>query len=320
MTQNISNSLSNNAKNHDNIRLSNINSPLIGRHININNGFLTTPEYAESIGCNVFQIFLSVPRRIFSSSKPKNELDKFGKELVKRRLIMVVHGSYTINLCHPPKSKKFNSSLKALIQDLESIAYIGNRCLGVIIHMGKNIPDNKLEDYEAIDNYVMGLERALDATPKTTRIILETGASQGSEVGSNLDELSEIYWKLEEHYRNRIGFCIDTCHIWATGYDISSTYGVKKFFKEFNDKIGIDKITCIHFNDSKTDIESCVDRHADLGYGYINEDGLKAIALFAKKQKIPLITETPLDAVNRKTNQDITFEEELSKIKLWLKK
>ena len=263
---------------------------------------------------------MSVPRRISSKAKIKEELNEFGKDLIKRKLTMVVHGSYTINLCHPTKSKKFISSVKSLVQDLESIAHIGEKCLGVIIHMGKNLPENKLEDHEAIDNYVAGLEKALSITPKTTKIILETGASQGSEVGSSLDGLSEIYWKLQEQYRNRIGFCIDTCHIWATGYDISSAIGVKKFFKEFDDKIGIDKITCFHLNDSKTNIESCVDRHADLGYGYIGNDGLKAVVLFAKKQEIPLIMETPLDAVNKKTNRDITFEEELNKVKSWLKK
>lgn len=291
----------------------------LGRHININHGFIMAPEYAESIGCNIFQIFLSVPRRIFSKARLKDELIKFGKELIKRNLLMVVHSSYTINLCHPIKSKRFEASITALVQDLDATAYIGEKCLGVVVHMGKNIPENNLKDKEAINNYVAGIRRALDATPENTTIILETGASQGSEVGSKLDELSEIYWKLEEIDRSRIGFCIDTCHIWATGYDISDAVGVKKFFTEFDEKIGIDKILCIHFNDSKTDLESCVDRHADLGYGFIGDIGLKAVAIFAKKNKIPLIMETPLDAINIKTNRDVTYAEELVKVKSWLK-
>jgi len=163
------------------------------------------------------------------------------------------------------------------------------------------------------------LKNALAATPDNTIIILETGASQGTEVASKIEGLNEIYWKLDENERTRIKFCIDTCHIWATGYDISTPAGVKAFFKEFDDMIGIDKIALIHFNDSKTQLESCVDRHADLGYGFIKTTGLKAVAKFAFKNRIPLLTETPLDAIDIKSNKDITWQGEFAKIKSWLK-
>lgn len=288
-----------------------------GRHINISKGFITAPWYAESLGCDIFQIFLSIPRRVLSKKKQVDELTQFREELEKRKMKMVVHGSYTINLCHPKNSKKFKASIKSLVQDLESSSIIGDRCLGVIIHMGKNIPENKISDEEALNNYVIGIQTALSLTEDSI-IILETGASQGHEVGSKLDELSEIYWKLEDSERERVMFCIDTCHIWATGYDISDSTGVKNFFKEFNNKIGLEKISCIHFNDSKTGLESCVDRHADLGYGHIKERGLKSFARLAKKHKIPIIMETPLDAIDPKTNREITFNNEFSLLKSWL--
>lgn len=291
----------------------------IGRHINVSQDFVTTPWYAKDSGYNIFQIFIGIPQKILSKNIRKEELIKFGKELEKKKLKMIIHGSYTINLCHPIKSKKYQSSIKSLVYDLEGSADIGNNCLGVIIHMGKNIPENKISDEQALNNYVNGLKEALLSTPKNTIIILETGASQGSEIGSELDGLAEIYWKLNDNERKRINFCIDTCHIWATGYDISSVVGVKKFFKEFEDKIGIEKIACIHFNDSKTALQSCVDRHADLGYGFIKSIGLETIAKFAKKKGIPLIFETPLDAINKNTNREITAEEELARVKSWLK-
>lgn len=291
----------------------------LGRHINISHGFVSAPLYAKTIGCDIFQVFLGAPQQVLSKARQKEELIEFGKQLVKLKLFMVIHGSYTINLCHPVGSKKFEASVKSLVQDLNASVHIGNRCLGVIIHMGKNIPENKISYEDAIDNYVSGLQKALESTPINTTIILETGASQGSEVASEIDGLSEIYWKLKKKQRNRVAFCIDTCHIWATGYDISSPVGVKKFFKEFDDKIGLEKISCIHFNDSKTGLKSCVDRHADLGYGHINSKGLKAIAIFAKKNCIPIIMETPLDAINPETNREVTFEGELEKVKSWLK-
>jgi len=291
----------------------------IGRHINITQGFVTAPKYAREINCNIIQIFLCAPEQIFSKAKPEAELKAFGEELKKNKLKAIIHGSYTINLCHQVSSKLHKTSVRALVQDLKAMNTIGKRCIGVIIHMGKNISSNKISDNQAIANYVRGLKEALAATPENTIIILETGASQGTEVGSKIEGLDQIYWLLEDHERDRIKFCIDTCHIWATGYDISSPGGAKEYFKLFDKMIGINKIACIHFNDSKTPLDSHVDRHADLGYGFIGLSGLKTVVKIAYKHKIPIIMETPLDAVNPKTNQDVTFEEELAKVKSWLK-
>lgn len=291
----------------------------LGRHINIGYDFLMIPSYAQNLGYDIFQIFLGIPYKILSKKRQKNEFTEFGKELDKRKIKMIIHGSYTINLCHPNKTKKFQSSIKSLVQDLIATAEIGDNCIGVIIHMGKNVSEINISDKIAFDNYVAGLKYALALTPKSTRLILETGASQGSEIASDIDGLSKIYWKLTERERDRVYFCIDTCHIWATGYDISSSVGVKHFFKEFNDKIGVEKIICIHFNDSKTPLQSHVDRHADLGYGHINSEGLKSVVHFAQNNNIPLIMETPLDSINKNTNRDVTLEEELEKVKSWLK-
>ena len=95
-------------------------------------------------------------------------------------------------------------------------------------------------------------------------------------------------------------FCIDTCHIWTVGYDISTVCGVKKFFNDFEKYIGINKISCIHFNNSLSHLGSRLDRHGDIAYGMINIKGLSAFAKFCNKNKIPLITETPLLMTNRK--------------------
>ena len=290
----------------------------IGRHISIGGNFTNIPTIAKKMGYDIFQIFLAAPQQVFTKSKSQDDLTKFGQELVKYDIKMVIHGNYTINLCHPAKSKKYVSSMRSLVQDLMSSYHIGPYCLGVIIHMGKNISANNLSIDEAIDNYVYGIQDALEKTPKETTIILETGASQGSEVASRLNGLAEIYWKLRDKDRTRIQFCIDTCHIWASGYNISNSTGVKQFFKKFEDKIGIEKIICIHFNDSKTNLDSHVDRHADLGYGFIKSEGLRQVALFAKKHDIPLIMETPLNAINKKTNQELSPNDELDIVKLWL--
>ena len=290
----------------------------IGRHINVRHGFVTAPWFAEQLGCRIFQIFLGAPSQVLTKARAEAELKLFSKELTQRDLRMIVHSSYTINLCHPSTALKFKKSLKNLVQDLKATSILGPNCLGAIIHMGKNITELGLTKDQAIDNYVSGLHTALALSPPPTRIILETGASVGTEVGSDLDSLAVIYKKLDITDRERIGFCIDTCHIWATGYDISTEVGVSSFFTEFEEKIGISKIVCIHFNDSRDKIGSHVDHHADLGYGEIGSTGLRAFARHARRYNIPLITETPIDAVNPATNRDITPEEELATIHSWL--
>ena len=291
----------------------------IGRHIDVNHGFVTSPSYAKSIGCTIMQIFLGVPYNVISKSRSVDELKKFSIELEKNDMMVIIHGAYTINLCHPIQNKLFKVSIESLVRDLNASNIIGNRCYGVIIHMGKNIPANHISNTEALNNYIQGLKIALGRTPVNTTIILETGASQGTEIASTIPGLHDIYYGLTENERTRVNFCIDTCHIWATGYNISTPTGVSNFFKEFVKLIGNNKITCFHLNDSKGGLASHVDRHADLGYGTIGLPGLKAVVTYAKKHHIPIITETPLDSVDTKTNKEVTFEGELAKIKSWLK-
>lgn len=291
----------------------------IGRDISIGKNFVEVPSVARSLGYNVFQIFISSNRRIISPERSHNDLINFKNELELHDVYMVIHSSYLINLCHPPNTTRYLNSIQSLVQDLSTSAIIGHRCLGVVIHMGKNIAELNISNNQAIRNYISGIKHALQSTPHNTTIILETGASQGSEVGSKLPDLAKIYAGLSVAEQKRIGFCIDTCHIWATGYDISSKSNVKKFIQEFDQLIGIDKITCIHFNNSKRECGSKVDRHADLNYGKIHTTGLATFAKWAKSKKIPIIMETPLDSVNPKTNHEISTDDELNLVMSWIK-
>jgi deoxyribonuclease-4 len=279
----------------------------IGTHLSTQKGLLTIPEFAYNSKCTSFQIFLGSPRRLINKPRSNDELKTFGKLLKKFNIKMVVHSNYTINLCHPHKSSKFTMSFNALLQDLKSVELIGKSCYGVVVHMGKRLD---MPVKKAMDNYINGLKKLIAKTSST--IILETGASQGTEIASKIEGLSTIYWALTDDERKQVKFCIDTCHIWATGYDISNADGVNDFFVEFDKQIGIKKIVCFHFNDSKNENGSCVDRHADLEHGKINKNGLKEVARFANKHNIPLITETPYDT------KDITFEIERKKIKKWI--
>ncbi|MEM0354028.1 MAG: deoxyribonuclease IV [Thermoplasmata archaeon] len=290
-----------------------------GRQFDFRLGIVDAPSIAKELGYGIFQIFLGAPERANSRARKVSELKKMGEELERNKIEMVIHGSYTINLCHPRRSRMYKTSVRSLVRDLCASSIIGNRCIGVIVHMGKNILSNNITNDEALGNYVSGLKDALKVAPKDTTIILETGASQGREVGSKIEDLAKICRSLGKSEQSRVKVCVDTCHIWASGYDISTGNGVSKFFKRFDRLIGIDKISIIHLNDSKTPLGSGVDRHADLGYGYINKIGLKKVAKFARKMNIPVIFETPLDAINPITNQEISPDEELKLFVSWLR-
>ncbi len=291
----------------------------IGRHINTITGFSTAPSYAKKIGCQIMQIFLGDPQQALSRARPKSELLAFKSDLESNQMLVVIHGAYTINLCRNPNTSRYRTSARTLISDLTSCKMIGPNCLGVIIHMGKNKPEDGISDLKAIGNFISGLKDTLAQSPSTTTIILETGAGVGHEISTKIDVLADIYHGLDLVEKSRIGFCIDTCHIWAAGYDISTKKNSEKFFADFDKLIGVDKIVCIHFNNSKTALGSRVDRHADLAYGQIPGPGLGAVAVFAAIHSIPLIMETPLDAVDPKTNQDIGYADELAVINKWLR-
>jgi deoxyribonuclease-4 len=294
------------------------NKILIGRHISINQGFVMSANISKKFGYGIFQIFLNSPTNTWNkSTKIREALVELKLRIDTYDQFMVIHGAYTINLCHPISTPRFKSSIQNLVSDLKSSVILGDRCLGVIIHMGKNIKENNISDKQALENYVQGIQIALDSTKDAT-LILETGAGQGTEVGSLIDGLAYIYKKLSSEYKSRVKFCIDTCHIWAVGYDISTPGGVDDFFKKFDKAIGLDKIACVHFNDSRAPLGAKIDRHADLSYGKIGADGLKALALFAVEHNFPLIMETPLDAVNMATNRDVDELDEKNLLESWI--
>jgi deoxyribonuclease-4 len=287
------------------------NKFVFGRHMSISFGLANAVRLGHDLHCTIIQIFLGNPERILNKTRSQQELLQLRDSLTKYDMKLVIHGSYTVNLCNDVGSVKFVNSVKSIVQDLNASSIIGTNVLGVIMHMGKNV--NHLPILSAMKNYVYGIKNILSLTVDSI-LILETGASQGNEIASRIEGdygLSKVYEELNSNEKKRVKFCIDTCHIWASGYDISTVDKVKEFISLFDKLIGIDKIACIHLNDSERPLGSKVDRHADLGYGYIPLEGLSAFAKFCYQNNIPMILETPLDAINPKTNKPIDIEDEL---------
>lgn len=290
---------------------------IIGKHIHLRHPLNKTVEYAHDLHCQIFQIFTSNPQSLAVPSLEMKKWQVMREALEKYDMHMVIHGKYNINLCQETDSYQGAKNIQSLWGDMNIDNILGERCLGVIIHMGKNVPALNFTTDEALQMYIDNLKHALAQVPDSI-IILETGASQGTEVGSQLPDLARIYHGLNASEQARIRFCVDTCHIWATGYDISTRKGVRAFFREFDTLIDKHKIACIHLNDSVKGLGSKVDRHADLNDGTIGAVGLTAVIRYANRHTIPLIMETPYRKINQATGLPIHFADELKLIQSWL--
>lgn len=234
---------------------------------------------AKKDNFNHIQIFTKNPRSNFSFSKlTKDKCQEF-------KINVIIHAPYTLNFC---KSKK--EWRNSLIEDLQISSWF-NQSTGVVIHLGKNT--DKLKN--PIDFMSNELIQVINESKNNSKILLETSCGQGTEICFTLNDLAKLIKSLEI-FKNRIGVCIDTAHIFAAGYDIRKKEGIEKYLKEFDEKIGISYFNLLHLNDSKKKLNSKVDRHASIGNGEIyknkDDDGLEFLINFTKELKIPIILET----------------------------
>lgn len=277
-----------------------MSNEFIGHHFNISKGFLSSVDYAKSLGANFMQIFLGIPQSYTRKQRSDDELYMLKEKLKTNHMKMVIHGIYKLNFCNPLDSYIHKTGLENLVADLKDCEKIG--ALGVIIHMGKRL---ELDKEKATDNYVKGVKKALaltdnksDSSPK---IILETGAGVGSEICSNLYDLHKLYKMFAKEEQKRIKFCIDTCHIFAAGYAISEPIYAEVFCETIDVLLGWNNVACIHLNDSRDCCGDCKDNHADLGKGNIGCDGLKEfIRIAINKYHVPVVLETPCEELTKK--------------------
>ena len=273
----------------------------IGCHASIANGILEGIKYVESIGGNALQIFMG--SKLQSSLKYKhkfkeqNEIDTIRNYLSRNKIVFIIHSIYTINLCkYPHTSGRIKYAHDNILYDLNYGQMLGAKC--VVLHIGSKNKELTLE--EALSNLVGNIKHILSKMPTGIMLSLETAAGSGNQLGWNLEELSKIWNMIIEKNKgasSNLAICVDTAHIFVSGYDISNENGIKEYLDKFNSLIGIKHISNFHINDSKYKLGSKVDEHRGIGYGniYNTEQGkaaLKYIKYFCIKHKIPMILET----------------------------
>lgn len=236
-------------------------------------------KYCHDIGCTHIQIFNDTIK----------DYAKVKTLLKKNNLGLFVHGPYIINI-----ASKFDVSswkTRYFVMEVENAIKCG--AIGFVVHMGKQIDMTKKEAYDNMYNILRYVSKK---SKKRIDIYVEMTAGQGNELCYKLDDLKEFYDRIKRNSNmSNIKICIDTCHIFSAGYDIRTKKGVKKYLREVDKKIGMEYIGLVHLNDSANDIDSRLDRHANIGEGYIGKEGLQYFYKCMGKFHIPVILETPME-------------------------
>lgn len=259
---------------------------LLGSHVGFkkDSQLLGSLKEALSYGANTFMFYTGAPQN--TSRYPiLNELTLEAISLMKEKGFdyskVVVHAPYIINLANDKDLDKFMFSVRFLQEELERCELLGIRYL--VLHPGSHVG---LGIDTAIFNISKGLNMILGTHDVT--VLLETMAGKGTEIGSSLVEIKRIMDLVDD--KNHIGVCLDTCHLNDAGYDMKD---FDSFLNQFDTLIGIDKIGCVHINDSKNILSSHKDRHENIGFGTIGFDILISIVYDERLKDIPKILETP---------------------------
>lgn len=263
---------------------------LIGAHLSISKGLADVFNQADILGCTTLQLFTKSNRQWHVKPLTHEEIVNFKNAHTAHNFMPVVaHASYLINIGSPDETLA-RKSTESLADELARCEQLGIPYL--VLHPGAH----RDTDIEAcLDRIARNLNWVLTQVPRSTMILLETAAGQGSTVGSNFKELAELLKRTD--YNPRLGVCLDTCHVFVAGYDFSTPAGYNKMWQEFDTQIGLNLLKVIHVNDSQKGCGSRVDRHCDIGKGAIGLEAFRMIMQDKKLAHIPKILETPKESL-----------------------
>lgn len=262
-------------------------TPLVGAHQSIAGGIYLAFERATSIGCRTLQVFTKNSNQWRAKPLTVGDIASYKTAESKSSISPVVaHDSYLINLCAKDRGI-LRMSRVAFVEELRRCQMLGIRYL--IFHPGAHKGTGEKEGIQCIIeslNYVHSQTQELNMVS-----VLETTAGQGTALGYRFEHLREIIDGVEQ--APRMAVCIDTCHIFAAGYDISTRKGYEQTMREFGAVVGFGRLAAIHVNDSKKPLGSHVDRHEHVGKGAIGMNGFRYLMQDPRLITIPKILETP---------------------------
>ena len=272
---------------------------LRGNHLSASKGYAAMGKAALALDANTFAFFTRNPRGGKAKEIDEKDVEKFLNFAKEHEFGKIVaHAPYTMNLCAAKEDVR-SFSKEMLLDDLKRMEYTPYNYYN--FHPGAHVG-------QGAEKGIVLIAEALNEALKpeqTTTVLLETMAGKGTEVGRTFEELREILDRVE--LNDKMGVCLDTCHVWDGGYDIVND--LDGVLNEFDRVIGLDRLKAVHFNDSMNDCGSHKDRHAKIGEGKIGAEAMRRVALHPLLEGRPFILETP--------NDDEGYRREIQMVREW---
>jgi deoxyribonuclease-4 len=263
----------------------------IGIHTSSSGKLVNAASKALSLGANCFQIFSASPRMWRASMPPQDQTDELRAFRAQHGLApLVIHDSYLINLAAPDPDIR-RKSIAAFRDELLRAFSIGAEYL--VMHPG-SAKDQPVET--GVANIVSSLEEASRGlNPTGFTLLFENTAGAGATIGRSFEELAELRRLAAACVPFPLGFCLDTCHLFASGFDVSTPSGLNQTLASAEKSLSLDLVPVIHVNDSKGALSSRLDRHANIGEGHIGLEGFRRILNHPKLREKAFVLETPID-------------------------
>ena len=260
----------------------------IGAHVSISGSIELSIDRALEIGCDTFQIFTRNPRRWFSKELSSEKIERFRSKLKNSSLDPVFsHIPYLVNLASL-ELEIWRKSVTMMTEELKRCDILDIPY--VVTHLGSA---KKAGKELGISRVISTINHIFEDYSGKTKILLENTAGKGDKLGNNIEEICQILLQINKF--DSIGLCFDTCHAFASGYDLRKEAVIDNLVSEIQDLVGIKKLLCIHSNDSLFDLGEGRDRHEHLGLGKIGDLGFHNLLKNKKLNEIPFICETPVD-------------------------
>jgi deoxyribonuclease-4 len=257
---------------------------LFGAHVSASGGISTAIDRAEELGCKAVQVFTQSPRMWKPTAHSEDEVQRFRLRREEARVESVVcHALYLVNLASTDRAVR-TKSIAAMRSSLETASAIGAE--GVVFHVGSHLGVGL---GQALRRVLPALRNLLELTDDRLWLVLENAAGAGGTIGRSVDELATIVDRLDRH--PRLGICLDSCHWWVSGVDVTDRDILDAALADLDARIGLDRLRCLHVNDAGAAFASNRDRHASLGEGTIG-DGMATFVGHPAFQDLPAILET----------------------------
>ena len=264
----------------------------IGAHVSASNGVSQAPINAHAIGADAFALFTRNPSRWSSKPISDKEAEAFKENCAKYGYTpsqILPHDSYLINL-GAPEAEKLEKSREAFLDEMQRCEQLGLTLLN--FHPGSHLKMMPVDD--CLDLIAASINITLEKT-SGVKAVIENTAGQGSNLGYSFEQIAHIIDKVED--KTRVGVCIDSCHAFAAGYDLSTIDGYADTWRRFDEIIGFQYLSGMHLNDTKKGLASKVDRHETLGNGVLGADFFSFLMNDPRMDNIPLILETPDESI-----------------------